>query len=154
MKVRKANSKDLSQLSELFDGYRQFYQQEHDLKGARMFINDRLKNHQSVIFVAEDNEQLLGFTQLFPSFSSVSMQRLWVLNDLFVASDARKQGVAEKLMAAAKQLAEETGSKGLLLETDLDNTQAQRLYDKLGYVKQDSTYHYFLANMKKPGSPS
>jgi ribosomal protein S18 acetylase RimI-like enzyme len=148
MIVRKADAKDLLKLSELFDGYRQFYQQPSDLAGAQAFIAERIKNHQSVIFVVESNDQLLGFTQLFPSFSSVSMQRLWVLNDLFVASHARGQGVAEALMAAAKQLAEDTGSKGLVLETDLDNSQAQSLYEKLGYQKQDSTHHYFLANPK------
>ena len=144
MKVRKANSLDLSQLGELFDGYRQFYQQSTDPAGAKAFIAERIENEQSVIFVVEFNNQLLGFTQLFPSFSSVSMQRLWVLNDLFVASHSRKQGAAEMLMVAAKKFAEDTGSKGLILETDLDNVQAQNLYDKLGYIKQDSTYHYFL----------
>ncbi len=144
MKVRKANSKDLAQLSELFDGYRQFYQQSTDPAAAKAFIAQRIENQQSVIFVVESNDQLLGFTQLFPSFSSVSMQRLWVLNDLFVASFARKQGVAKKLMAAAKKFADDTGSKGLILETDVDNVEAQNLYDKLGYVKQDDTYHYFL----------
>ncbi|MGJ8662631.1 MAG: GNAT family N-acetyltransferase [Marinicella sp.] len=148
MNVRKASTKDLSQLAELFDGYRQFYQQDSDLNGAKSFLAERLKNHESIIFVAELNKQLLGFTQLFPSFSSVSMQRLWVLNDLFVANEARQQGVAEKLMSAARNLAQDTGSKGLILETDLDNTAAQKLYDKLGYVRENSTQHYFLANDK------
>ena len=148
MKVRKANSTDLSQLSELFDGYRQFYQQSSDLTAARQFIAARLKNNESVIFVVESAGKLFGFTQLYPSFSSVSMQRLWVLNDLFVAGNARKQGVAAKLMAAAKNFASETDSKGLILETDLDNLAAQKLYDKLGYQLQNSTRHYFLATEK------
>jgi ribosomal protein S18 acetylase RimI-like enzyme len=148
MKVRKANSTDLSQLSELFDGYRQFYQQNSNLTAAKQFIAARLNNNESVIFVVESGGKLLGFTQLYPSFSSVSMQRLWVLNDLFVAGDARKQGVAAKLMAAAKKFATETGSKGLILETDLDNLAAQKLYDKLGYKLQNSTRHYFLATEK------
>lgn len=144
MNIRKATQKDLKQLSHLFDGYRQFYSQATDLDGARDFILNRMENNQSVIFVAEKQDKLLGFTQLFPSFSSVSLQRLWVLNDLFVAADARKQGVAEALMHAARDFAESTHSKGIILETDWDNVQAQKLYDKLGYQKQDSTYHYFL----------
>lgn len=150
MKVRKANANDLAQLSELFDGYRQFYQQQSNPAAAKAFLADRIEKNQSVIFVVEKGGQLLGFTQLFPSFSSVSMQRLWVLNDLFVASHARKQGVAEKLMTAAQAFAEQSDSKGLILETDLENTQAQNLYDKLGYIKQDSTYHYFLPTAIKP----
>ncbi len=124
MKVRKANSNDLIQLSHLFDGYRQFYQQAADLDGAKEFISKRLENQQSVIFVVfvvESDDKLLGFTQLFPSFSSVSMQRLWVLNDLFVAVAARQQGVARNLMEAAKHFAQKTNSKGLTLETDLGN---------------------------------
>ena len=148
MKVRKANSTDLSQLSELFDGYRQFYQQSPNLTAARRFIAARLEKNESVIFVVESGGKLCGFTQLYPSFSSVSMQRLWVLNDLFVADHARKQGVAAKLMAAAKNYASETDSKGLILETDLDNLAAQKLYDKLGYELQSDTRHYFLATEK------
>ncbi len=144
MQIRKAQSSDLEPLCQLFDDYRQFYQQTSDLKEARNFLNQRIQEQESVIFVAENNDELIGFTQLYPSFSSVSMQRLWILNDLFVAANARKQGVANALMTAAKNFAEETESKGIILETDLDNVQAQALYDKLGYQKQTSTYHYFL----------
>ncbi len=145
MNIRKANSKDLAQLSLLFDGYRQFYQQQENLTGATDFIQQRLQAQDSTIFVAEEGEQLLGFTQLYPSYSSVSMQRLWILNDLFVAKEARKKGVADRLRSQAKTFAEETGSKGLILETDLDNIPAQNLYNRLGYQRQDDTYHYFLA---------
>lgn len=144
MKVRKAKPKDLIQLSDLFDKYRQFYQQKPNLDAATVFIQQRLVTGDSVVFVAENGDQLLGFTQLYPSFSSVSMQRLWVLNDLFVGVDARKSGVAQALMAAANQWAKITDSKGLVLETDSDNIKAQKLYTKLNYIKQDSTYHYFL----------
>ncbi len=148
MKIRKAHARDLNQLCELFDGYRQFYQQPEDLDGARDFIEQRLTTNDSVLFVAESEQGLMGFTQLYPSFSSVSMQRLWILNDLFVAADARKKGVAKALMEAARSFAEATDSKGLILETDWDNTQAQALYDGLGYEQQNSTYHYFLATPK------
>lgn len=145
MNIRKSNQNDLNQLSQLFDAYRQFYQQAADITAAQQFLKERLRQNESVIFVAEESQNLVGFTQLFPSFSSVSMQRLWVLNDLYVAAEARKQGVAEALMAAAHDFAKETNSKGIILETDWDNVKAQKLYDKLGYEKQNSTYHYFLA---------
>ncbi|MEZ5470264.1 MAG: GNAT family N-acetyltransferase [Marinicella sp.] len=144
MIVRKAKPSDLEALSQLFDAYRQFYQQSSDLAGARNFLSARMEQQESVVFVAEDRGQLVGFTQLYPSFSSVTMQRLWILNDLFVDSNVRKHGVAQALMAAAKEFAEQTGSKGIILETDLDNIQAQALYDKIGYEKQTATYHYFL----------
>ncbi|MCB1581498.1 MAG: GNAT family N-acetyltransferase [Xanthomonadales bacterium] len=144
MIVRKAKPSDLEALSQLFDAYRQFYQQSSDLAGARNFLSARMEQQESVVFVAENHGQLVGFTQLYPSFSSVTMQRLWILNDLFVDSNVRKHGVAQALMAAAKEFAEQTGSKGIILETDLDNIQAQALYDKIGYEKQTATYHYFL----------
>ena len=144
MQVRKANLEDLKQLSALFDGYRQFYKQEADINGAKAFLKQRIENEESVLFVVEEEGQLLGFTQLYPSFSSVSLQQQWILNDLFVSADARRAGVAEKLMNAANRWAIETGSKGLALETDDDNTCAQNLYQKLGYKKDNSTYHYFL----------
>ncbi len=145
MLVRKARLQDLNLLGQLFDEYRQFYHQESNLEAAADFIKQRMKNNESIIFVVEKNDKLLGFTQLYPSFSSVSMQRMWVLNDLYVATAARQSGVAQKLMAAANQWAHETDSKGLILETDTDNLNAQKLYKKLGYVKQDSTFHYFLS---------
>lgn len=146
MQIRKATPNDLSQLSHLFDAYRQFYQQSSDLPAAERFIKARMHNQESVIFVAEKAGQLVGFTQLFPSFSSVSVQRLWILNDLFVAESARQQGVAAGLMNQAQSFAQQTNSKGIILETDWDNVHAQRLYEKLGYERQDSTYHYFLSN--------
>ena len=145
MKVRKAKLSDLMYLSQLFDEYRQFYQQVSNIEAATDFIQQRLKKADSIIFVADNGAGLLGFTQLYPSYSSVSMQRIWVLNDLYVSSDARQCGVAQKLMNAANIWAKETMSKGLILETDLDNKKAQKLYDKLGYIRQDSTYHYFLS---------
>ncbi len=144
MQVRKVNPQDLHQLSLLFDGYRQFYQQAPDVKGAYQFLKQRMDADESMVFVAEHNKQLLGFTQLYPSYSSVSMQRLWVLNDLFVIEQARQTGVAAALIEAAEHWAQITDSKGLVLETDSDNIKAQKLYAKLNLIKQVNTQHYFL----------
>ena len=126
----------------IFDGYRRFYKQVSDLHAAHAFLKERLQNRDSIIFLAIDhNEKALGFTQLYPSFSSVSMQRTYILNDLFVTPEARKQGVGEALMEHAKQFAIKAGSKGLTLETDIDNP-AQKLYQKLGWKKDDHVNHY------------
>lgn len=128
----------------LFDAYRRFYKQASDLDGARDFIGERLKKDQSVIFLALDGENAVGFTQLYPSFSSSSMRRLWILNDLFVAPEGRKKGVGEALMERARQLAVETDAEGLTLETAIDNHTAQRLYEKLGYKKDEIYFRYNL----------
>lgn len=144
MKIRKARLNDVAQLAPLFDAYRRFYQQPQDLEAATDFLHKRLNQQESVIFVAEDDGGLMGFTQLYPSFSSVSLQRLWILNDLYVEGHFRQAGVASALMNQARDWAISTGAKGIILETDWDNVQAQALYRKLGYEQQNSTYHYFL----------
>ena len=145
MVVREADIEDVDRLAPLFDGYRRFYRQSADLDGARRFLAERLAAGESRVFVAETADGWpLGFVQLFPSFSSVSMKRLWILNDLFVAPDARRSGVASALMDRARQLAVETGAKGLILETESHNAPAKRLYEDLGWVL-DGTDHYELS---------
>ena len=142
--VREAGVEDVDRLAPLFDGYRQFYRQSSDLEGARRFLAARLATGESRVFVAETVDGwILGFVQLFPSFSSVSMRRLWILNDLFVAPDARRSGVARLLMDRARELADETGAKGLILETESHNAPAKRLYEALGWTP-DGTDHYEL----------
>lgn len=116
MKVNKATETDLDQLVPLFDGYRMFYKQASNPEAARTFLTERLQKKDSVIFLAIAPDGTgLGFTQLYPSFSSVSMQRTYILNDLYVASEARKKGVGEALMETAKLFAISEGSKGLTL---------------------------------------
>lgn len=143
MNIHQATINDLDSLTELFDLYRQFYKQASDLKGAREFIEERFIKKESVIFIAYDGEEPIGFTQLFPSFSSVSMQKSWVLNDLYVKETARRKGVAEQLIKKAIGLAEETGAKGILLETGNENVNAQKLYEKIGFIKDSNYYYYY-----------
>jgi GNAT superfamily N-acetyltransferase len=132
MKIITATIADLDKLVPLFNGYRVFYKQPSDQKTARKFLNERLSKEDSIIFLAiAASGEAVGFTQLYPSFSSVYMQRVYILNDLFVTSKTRKQGVGEALMKRAKQFAIKEGCKGLTLETDIDNP-AQKLYKKLG----------------------
>ncbi|MCM3388298.1 GNAT family N-acetyltransferase [Ureibacillus chungkukjangi] len=144
MKLYQATVKDLEETAHLFNLYRMFYKQESDLEGAKAYINDRLQYKDSVIFVVKDDEKLLRFTQLYPTFSSISMKRAWILNDLYVEAEARGQGVGEKLLNKAKEFALETGAKSLSLSTAADNFTAQRLYEKHGYERDAEFYHYEL----------
>ena len=143
-----AKSEHLEQVAKLFDSYRTFYQQESEIDRARMFIKDRLEKEDSVIFLALTCDSMpieaFGFTQLYPSFSSVSTKRLWILNDLYVAEKARKFGVAKALMETARNFALKTVSKGLILETSMDNKPAQALYESIGYTRDDEYYRYYL----------
>lgn len=142
--IQQANINDVERIAPVFDAYRVFYQQPSDLDLARRFIFERLKNQESILFLASDTSgQTLGFVQLYPSYSSVSAQRLWILNDLYVHQSARRQGIARKLMDRARDFAISTKAKGLFLETAHDNYQGQSLYTALGYQK-NSEYYYFL----------
>lgn len=143
MEIRNARLQDLHELTYLFDGYRQFYGQEENPEAAGRFLEERLLNGESVIFIATVEGVGAGFTQLYPLFSSVSMQRLWLLNDLYVDDRFRRMGIGEGLLKAAQEHARDTGSKGLILETQTSNRQAQRLYDATGFVKEEGFYHYF-----------
>lgn len=126
----------------LFDAYRQFYGQSPDVEGAREFVSERLRQGQSVIFLALQDGNGCGFTQLFPAFSSVAMRPIWILNDLFVAPEARRLGVAKSLMQAATEFAAENGAKRLVLATAVENQQAQSLYETTGWVRDEAFLHY------------
>ena len=144
--VFRATEEHLDHLAVLFDDYRRFYRQSSDLDAARRFLSDRLKSDESVIFAARlaDTDGLVGFTQLYPMFSSVRMQRVWTLNDLFVAESVRGRGVARALMEAARVFAVSTGAVALELATERDNTTAQALYDSLEYDRVENYLHFAL----------
>lgn len=120
--------------------------QPSDLAAARRFLSDRLTNDESVIFAARlaEMDGLAGFTQLYPTFPSVRMRRVWTLNDLFVAEKARGNGVARALMEAVREFAVSTGAVALELATERDNTVAQALYDSLGYERVEEYLHFAL----------
>ena len=126
----------------LFDAYRQFYGQTTDLEGARQFLFERLQRGESVVYAVIEGENALGFTQLYPSFSSVSMKPIWILNDLFVAEEARRRGVGTRLLRAARDHASGTGAARLALSTGVANTQAQALYERDGWRRDAENFHY------------
>ncbi|ANO52128.1 GNAT family N-acetyltransferase [Woeseia oceani] len=144
--IRRASLDNVAGVAKLFDAYRVFYKQKSDPDLALQFLTDRLGNAESVIFFAEDESgNYLGFTQLFATFSSVSAERMWILNDLYVDSAARGHGVGTRLMNAARDHSIESGAKGLTLSTATDNTTAQSLYETLGYERDTEFYSYYLA---------
>lgn len=130
----------------LFDGYRQFYGQPSELDRVRAFLKERLAQGDSVLLIAEADGQALGFTQLYPSFSSVSMAPIFILNDLFVVAEARRSGVARRQLKAAAGRAREAGAIRLTLSTALTNTTAQALYASDGWQRDEvfKAYHYGL----------
>ncbi len=144
MNIIQATTAELDKAAKLFDDYRVFYDQEPDFEGAKRFLNERMAGNESVIYLALDEaNEPMGFVQLYPSFTSVGMKKLWVLNDLYVDILHRKKGVAEALIERAKELSCKTGAAGLVLETQNENHPAQKLYFKTGWIK-DNMHSYFF----------
>lgn len=148
VKIIRASVADVNVIAPLFDRYRQFYGQESNLEGATKFLVERLTRQQSVVFFATEESVSrpngLGFVQLYPSFSSVQMKSIWILNDIFVAKDARRSGVGRLLMNAALSFAQSSGATRLVLSTAKDNVAARSLYFSLGYGLDDAFDHLKL----------
>ena len=143
--IVRAGRKEVDDVVPLFDGYRQFYGQRSDIAAARAFLDDRIERDESVIFLAYASpREAAGFTQLYPSFSSVSLKPLWILNDLFVRSDIRRGGVGRALLERARRHAVETGAKGLVLNTGVTNKPAQALYESCGWRRDEDFFQYHL----------
>lgn len=128
----------------LFNQYRVFYKQFSDMGMTKAFIDARLENNESIIFVAIDENKPVGFTQLYPKYSSVKLIKNWILNDLFVDIDYRKQGIGEGLIKVAMDFAKKQGSTFIQLETAVDNFIAQSLYESIGFKKQENDVDFFL----------
>lgn len=143
-RIVQAGLQHLDALVPLFDAYRVFYEQESDVEKAEAFLRERLTGLESIIFLAFQGDKPSGFTQLYPSFSSVSLARIWILNDLFVTPESRGKGTAAALLQRAATFAENAGALRLSLATQVENVTAQRLYERLGWQREDGFYHYSL----------
>ncbi|HDS6469815.1 TPA: GNAT family N-acetyltransferase, partial [Klebsiella aerogenes] len=142
MNIYQAQPQDVDTILPLYLAYRRFYQVEENLGQAREFILKRLQLNESVIFFAEMDGKAVGFTQLYPLFCSLEMKRIWLLYDLYVDESARQHGVAQQLIARAEQLAKESDSAFIMLSTATDNTKAQALYERSGFVRDTDFYVY------------
>lgn len=138
---------DLDELSKIFNEYRIFYGQQSNVEKAHEFLFERFEHRESIIFVIKDTSKnmISGFTQLYPVFSSISLERSLILNDLFVLEEYRKQGLGQLLLEEARRYAIQIKAKGIELSTAIKNLQAQRLYERNRYVKDQEFFHYFLS---------
>jgi len=142
--IRHATVHDLDVVVPLFDAYRGFYGKQSDPARARSFLAERFAHHESIIFLAYDQSDAIGFTQLYPVFSSVSCTRKYLLNDLFVVPAVRRTGAGRALLVAAADFARAQGAASLSLSTGVNNATAQQLYESLGWTRDESYYEYNL----------
>ena len=143
--VRRAVLPDLEAVAVLLDDYRQFYGRAPDLAAARAFLQERLSHEESAVFLADDGPIAVGFTQLYPCFSSVSLARTFILNDLFVVPSHRRSGVGSKLLHAAVKYAGALGAVRVTLNTDVRNRAAQATYEARGWKRDQDFYAYHIA---------
>lgn len=140
--VRQAVAADLDVLASLFDQYRQFQGQAGDVDAARSFLRERFDHGESVIFIALDGQRAVGFAQLYPSFSSVSLSRVFILNDLFVHDAGRRRGVASQLLSALESYAWSFGAARISLNVARSNVSAQALYAACGWKADDQFFMF------------
>ena len=145
MKILEATIEHVAEIAKLFDLYRQFYACEPDIELAMNFISERIQNKESTIFVADDNGEIKGFVQMYPSFCSVDAIKIYILYDLYVDARGRNSGIGAMLMNKAREHAIEQGASRIDLMTAFSNKPGQHLYEKLGYEKVlEDFYTYSL----------
>lgn len=144
VEIRRAGPADVGVIAPLFDAYRQFYKKVSNEDAARRFLFARLSQGESVFFYACVDGKPAGFVHLYPIFSSLSLARQWILSDLYVFAETRKHGVGRALMEHARHFAIDTQADRLILETAIDNATAQRLYESLGWKREQEFYTYYL----------
>ena len=143
--VLQATPADVGEIAPLFDLYRQFYGKPPNEEAARRFLFARLSKQESVVFYSRQQGSAVAFLQLYPVFSSVNLSRQWILNDLYVLPEVRQHGYGRALVGRAHRLAQDTQANGLALETAVTNQAAQRLYESLGWKRDDEFYRYSVA---------
>lgn len=144
LEIARATIDDVGALLSLVTGYRVFYKREPQPRREREFMERNLREGRSTVFLARDAESgaAVGFTQLFQTYSTVWLGPSLILEDLFVAPETRGSGAATKLLERAEAYAREIGAVGMFLETAMDNTVAQRVYDRAGWTREDRFYKY------------
>jgi GNAT superfamily N-acetyltransferase len=141
--ISRVIASDVPELHTLVEKYRAFYKQPENEKTLG-YLEQRIKNEEAIAFIARIDGQAIGFTLLYPTFSTVSLSNIWLLNDLYVAESARGNGVAGELMDVAEAAAKSAGATRLFLRTANDNLPAQALYEGRNWVRDEVFRRYDL----------
>ena len=140
--IQRITESQIDDIVHLFDSYRVFYKMKSDISASKVFLTERISRDESIIFAAYIGETAVGFVQLYYTFSSVSLEKSLILNDVYVTTEYRGNSIGQQLLLKAQEYCRSNGYKGLALETAIDNP-AQKLYEKLGWKKDYHCFHYF-----------
>ena len=144
LKIIKANKNHIKAVSVLFDLYRQFYKYQKNLKNSTNYIQERIINDESIIFICTANEEVVAFVQLYETFDSLNLNKKLILYDLYVLKKYRKLGISKMLMNKSKEFAKNNNISKIELSTSIDNYIAQKLYESLDYIRDKEYYEYGL----------
>ena len=147
-KIIRANKNHIEGISILFDLYRQFYRYQNDLKNCKNYINKRIINNESIIFIGIQNEKIIAFVQLYETFDSLNLNKKLVLYDLYIEEKYRKLGIGRKLMSKSRDFAINNNFSKIELSTSINNYNAQKLYESLDYIRDKEYYNYELEILK------
>ena len=145
--IRKATLQDLDQLTDMFDKYVVFYKKPSNIQKHKAFLKERIENNEATIYIAFDEnnpEKAVGFVLNYVAFSSFEVNKIIILNDIYVDSNARKQGVGEKLIQQTIAQSKEIGASLIRLRTARNNAVAHGLYHKMGFKMEDFVYSFEL----------
>ena len=142
-KIIKATKENINQVGKLFDLYRQFYKYKSNIHESTNYISQRISNNESTIFLALINSNNpAGFVQLYETFGSLHLGKIIILYDLYVKEEFRKHGIGKKLMKKSEEYAKSIGAKSIELSTAKDNINAQSIYEKIGYIRENEFFSY------------
>lgn len=145
--IRKATLQDLDQLTNLFDQYVVFYKNPSNFEKHKAYLKERMENNEATVYLAfddENKEKAIGFALIYVTFSSLALNKILILNDLFVDPNVRKNGIGEQLIQQTVAMAKELNSNTIRLRTAKNNIIAQGLYHKMGFVREEGLYSYDL----------
>jgi len=137
--IARVGVEDLDELLGLMRGYCDFYEvspSDDDLLAvSRALIADPVG--EGLQLVARDSSgRAVGFATLYWTWATTSAERIGIMNDLFVAEDARGQGIADHLIEACRAECRERGAGRLTWQTAPDNFRAQAVYDRVGGTRE------------------
>lgn len=141
--VRQATIKDLPKIVPIFDSYREYFKQQKNPLKVESFLFEKFVHLESVIFIAEQESEVIGFAQLYPIFSSLSLERVWLLNDFYISEEYRNNGIGKQLFAKVKEFTLLTKSKGIELSVEHTNRKDWKFWEKQGFRIDDEFRFYF-----------
>jgi GNAT superfamily N-acetyltransferase len=143
LSVRQATIQDLPNVIPVFDCYREHFKQQKNPLAVEKFLFEKFEHRESVLYIVEQQTEIIGFAQLYPVFSSLTLQRVWLLNDFYIAEKYRRNGVGNQLFAALKEFCLLTKSKGIELSVEHTNIKGWTFWEKQGF-KLDEAFRYYF----------